>query len=51
MVSLGAVAVCFAVAYGLIEPLADWFLKPLLKVLPKDSQLIFTAYQEGFFFT
>lgn len=50
MVSLGAVAVGFAVAYNFVEPLAGWFLQPLVKVLPKGMPLIFTAYQEGFFF-
>jgi sec-independent protein translocase protein TatC len=50
MVSLGAVFAGFIAAYNIVEPLADWFLRPLLKVLPKGTPLIFTAYQEGFFF-
>ncbi|MCL2790603.1 MAG: twin-arginine translocase subunit TatC [Desulfobulbus sp.] len=50
MISLGAVAVGFVVAYSIVESLGGWFLQPLLKVLPKGKPLIFTAYQEGFFF-
>jgi sec-independent protein translocase protein TatC len=34
-----------------VQPLADWFLRPLIKVLPAGKSLIFTSYQEGFFFT
>ena len=51
LVSLAAVAVGFAVAYGFVRQLADWFLRPLIKVLPEGKTLIFTSYQEGFFFT
>lgn len=50
LISLGAVAVCFAAAYSVVQPLADWFLRPLLAVLPEGKPLIFTSYQEGFFF-
>ncbi|MCL2458871.1 MAG: twin-arginine translocase subunit TatC [Desulfobulbus sp.] len=50
MISLGAVAVGFVAANAIIESLADLFLAPLLKVLPKGTPLIFTAYQDGFFF-
>jgi sec-independent protein translocase protein TatC len=50
LITLGAVAAGFAVAYSLVEPLADWFLRPLIKVLPEGKPLIFTSYQEGFFF-
>ena len=50
LVTLGAVAAGFAVAYTVIQPLADWFLRPLIKVLPPGKSLIFTSYQEGFFF-
>jgi sec-independent protein translocase protein TatC len=48
--SLTAVAVGFAVAYGFIRPIADWFFRPLIRVLPEGKNLIFTSYQEGFFF-
>ncbi len=48
--SLAAVAVGFAVAYGFIRPIADWFFRPLIKVLPEGKNLIFISYQEGFFF-
>jgi Sec-independent protein secretion pathway component TatC len=50
LVSLGAVAVGFAIAYGFIRPISDWFFKPLMHVLPQGRSLIFTSYQEGFFF-
>ena len=50
LIALGAVATGFAVAYTVIQPLADWFLRPLIKVLPPGKSLIFTSYQEGFFF-
>lgn len=45
-----AVGIGFAACYSVVEPLADWFFAPLQQVLPKDSSLIFTSYQEGFFF-
>ena len=50
LISLAAVAAGFAVAYSVVQPLADWFLRPLIKVLPQGKTLIFTSYQEGFFF-
>jgi Sec-independent protein secretion pathway component TatC len=50
LISLGAVAAGFTAAYSFVEPLADWFLRPLVKVLPAGKPLIFTSYQEGFFF-
>jgi len=50
LISLAAVAVGFAIAYSFIRPISDWFFKPLIKVLPDDKGLIFTSYQEGFFF-
>jgi Sec-independent protein secretion pathway component TatC len=50
LVSLAAVAVGFAVAYNFVTPLAQWFLRPLIAVLPEGKTLIFTSYQEGFFF-
>lgn len=50
LISLGAVACGFAAAYTFIRPIADWFFRPLVKVLPENKSLIFTSYQEGFFF-
>lgn len=50
LISLGAVALGFAAAYSVVRQLADWFLRPLIKVLPEGRGLIFTSYQEGFFF-
>lgn len=49
--SLLAVVICFAVAYHFIDPLGDWFFRPLFAVLPEGSSLIFTSYQDAFFFT
>lgn len=51
LISLGAVAIGFAAAYSVVRHLADWFLRPLIQVLPEGRSLIFTSYQEGFFFT
>ena len=50
LITLGAVAAGFTAAYSFVQPLADWFLRPLLAVLPEGKPLIFTSYQEGFFF-
>jgi sec-independent protein translocase protein TatC len=50
LVSLAAVAGGFALAYTFIRPISDWFFSPLVKVLPQEKNLIFTSYQEGFFF-
>lgn len=51
MRSLAAVGVCFAFTYTFSEPIGQWFFAPLFAVLPPESTLIFTSYQEGFFFT
>lgn len=40
----------FAFSYAFIKPIGTWFFKPLTDVLPDSSSLIFTSYQEGFFF-
>ncbi|MBI4792005.1 MAG: twin-arginine translocase subunit TatC [Deltaproteobacteria bacterium] len=48
--SLIAVAVGFGVSYYFIEGIGAWFVQPLFTVLPKDASLIFTSYQEAFFF-
>lgn len=40
----------FAVSYAYIQPIGTWFFKPLIDVLPDGGSLIFTSYQEGFFF-
>jgi Sec-independent protein secretion pathway component TatC len=50
LIAFAAVAAGFAVAYSFVQPLADWFLRPLIKVLPPGKSLIFMSYQEGFFF-
>ncbi len=50
IVTIIAVIIGFAVSYGFIKPIGTWFFKPLIDVLPEGSSLIFTSYQEGFFF-
>lgn len=48
--SLIAVGGWFAVCYYFSEAIGQWFLAPLFAVLPPEGSLIFTSYQEGFFF-
>ena len=50
LISLAAVAVGFGLSYSFIEEIGVWFFKPLFSVLPDKSSLIFTSYQEAFFF-
>jgi sec-independent protein translocase protein TatC len=50
IVSLIATSVGFGIAYTSIEHIGAWLFKPLVDVLPKETTLIFTSYQEGFFF-
>ncbi len=50
IVSLVAIVIGFAASYGFIDSIGVWFFKPLTDVLPEGSSLIFTSYQEGFFF-
>ena len=50
LVSIAAVAGGFTLAYAFIRPISDWFFRPLIRVLPESKSLIFTSYQEGFFF-
>lgn len=50
LVSLAAIVVGFAASYGFVDSIGIWFFKPLTDVLPAGSSLIFTSYQEGFFF-
>lgn len=50
IVSLVAIIVGFGVSYGFAQSIGVWFFKPLTDVLPEGSSLIFTSYQEGFFF-
>jgi len=40
----------FAVSYSFIKEIGDWFFRPLFAVLPAETSLIFTSYQEAFFF-
>jgi len=50
IISFGAIAAGFGLAYAFIRPISDWFFKPLIEVLPKGKSLVFISYQEGFFF-
>ncbi|MBM9605875.1 twin-arginine translocase subunit TatC [Desulfopila inferna] len=46
-----AIFIGFGISYGFIRPIGSWFFRPLVEVLPEGTSLIFTSYQEGFFFT
>lgn len=48
--SFVAIFVGFCLSYLVIKPIGVWFFKPLTDVLPEGTSLIFTSYQEGFFF-
>ncbi len=50
IVSFIAIFIGFGVSYAFIRPVGSWFFKPLVEVLPQGTSLIFTSYQEGFFF-
>lgn len=50
IISLVAVGAGFCVSYYFIQDIGYWFFKPLFDVLPDKSSLIFTSYQEAFFF-
>ncbi len=50
LISLAAAFAGFAICYSVKDRLSVWFLKPLIKVMPENQALIYTAYQEGFFF-
>lgn len=50
IISLAAVVVCFGGSYSYVKEIGAWFLRPLLEVLPAGTSLVFTSYQEGFFF-
>jgi Sec-independent protein secretion pathway component TatC len=50
IVSFIAIIIGFGLSYVVIRPIGTWFLKPLTDVLPEGTTLIFTSYQEGFFF-
>lgn len=48
--ALIAVFAGFAVSYAFVRQIGEWFVRPLYQVLPEHSTLIFTSYQEAFFF-
>lgn len=50
IVSFVAIFVGFCLSYLVIRPIGSWFFRPLTEVLPDGTSLIFTSYQEGFFF-
>ena len=45
-----AAGIGFAVSYAFIKDIGNWFFEPLYEVLPEETSLIFTSYQEAFFF-
>ncbi len=50
IISFIAIAIGFGISYSFIKPIGTWFFNPLTEVLPEGTSLIFTSYQEGFFF-
>ncbi len=48
--ALIATAVGFAIAYSYSRELGEWLFAPLHAAMPGQGSLIFTSYQEGFFF-
>lgn len=50
IISFIAIGIGFCLSYAFIKPIGTLFFKPLTDVLPQDTSLIFTSYQEGFFF-
>jgi sec-independent protein translocase protein TatC len=47
--SMGALIVCFFIAFYFYEPILDWMTKPLKEVLPEQSMMIATGVPEVFF--
>ena len=47
--SLGALIVCFFIAFYFYEPILNWMTLPLKKVLPEHSMMIATGVPEVFF--
>jgi sec-independent protein translocase protein TatC len=45
-----AAGIGFAISYAFIKDIGNWFFEPLYDVLPEETSLIFTSYQEAFFF-
>ena len=45
-----AAGVGFAICYGFVKDIGNWFFRPLYEVMPEETSLIFTSYQEAFFF-
>ena len=50
IISFVAVFAGFCLSYSFIRPIGSYFFRPLVEVLPQGTSLIFTSYQEGFFF-
>jgi sec-independent protein translocase protein TatC len=48
-ISVLTVVVMFFVMFAFWQPLLDWMIAPLVKVLPEGSSVIFTKVQEPFF--
>ncbi len=48
-ISVVTVLVMFFVMFAFWQPILDWMIAPLVKVLPEGSHVIFTRVQEPFF--
>lgn len=47
--AIGALIVCFFIAFAFYEPILEWMTLPLKSVLPANSQMIATGVPEVFF--
>lgn len=50
IIAFVAVFAGFCLSYAVIRPIGTFFFRPLTEELPAGTSLIFTSYQEGFFF-
>jgi sec-independent protein translocase protein TatC len=48
-ISFATVFIMFFVCFFFWQPILDWMTAPLIKVLPENSEMIFTGVQEPFF--
>jgi sec-independent protein translocase protein TatC len=48
-ISFATVFIMFFICFFFWQPILDWMTAPLIKVLPENSEMIFTGVQEPFF--
>jgi len=49
LIAMAAVVVCSSVAYAFAQPIAEFFIAPLLRVSPALTHLVYTNLTEAFF--